>query len=318
MTRVAGLLGVVMLGLVLVYPSREVSDLVWVLPLLWLLAGWSIAPHLRRAEEAQRLVVWGQALTILALLAFWWSNLVKAARTYFVNIPEGFRLVEFNTLDYATRVYLGRMAIVVIVPLVIALMAAIVIANWSKQTALQGALRGFGIFAIFYLVMVLFGISDLRPQQANELWNPPVSAGYADDLRAALAELSEPDTGNRNDLEVVYQLDMALLHWQLRDMPNARYAPVLGPEESPAVLINKLFSLEELGVPSGYRGEKIALQLSRSWGGTILPADFDRWFIYREGPIEKEWVVLWAREDLFVGFEYQETDSILESGEPAD
>jgi hypothetical protein len=314
--RLLAVLAVVLFALVAVYPSRQVSDLVWVLPLVWLLAGLGLAPHLEPLEKRERGIIWAQAVTIVALLAFWWANLVKTTRTFYINIPEGFRLSEFNTLDTLTKDYLGRMAIVVIIPFVLALLAAIVLTAWSKRIALHGALRGFGIFAVFYLIMVLFGINDMRPQQANELWNPPISSGYADDLRQALAELSEPAAGNRNDLEVVYQLDMALLHWQLRDMPNARFATVISPNENPAVIINDLFSLEEMNGTGVYRGEKIALQLYRIWGAQAFPSDFDRWLIYREAPVEKQWVVLWAREDIFIGYQTPSVETDL--GEPVE
>jgi hypothetical protein len=79
-------------------------------------------------------------------------------------------------------------------------------------------------------------------------------------------------------------------------------------------MINSFESLEELSGSGAYRGEKIAIQLARSWGGRVLPSDFDRWLVYREAPIEKQWVVLWAREDIFVG--YQDVEA--ETGEPAE
>jgi 4-amino-4-deoxy-L-arabinose transferase-like glycosyltransferase len=312
--RFLALFGVVVLALIAAYPSRQSADLVWALPVIWLLTGVELAPLLKPIEKKDRVVVWGQAITILAMLSFWWVRIVSTTRIYFVNIPEGFRPRDFGTLDFATRDYLLSMVIFLVVPVAIGLLAVIVIASWSKQLALQGYLRGLGIFAIFYVVMVLFGIDDLRPQQANELWSPVMSAGYADDLRNALAELSEPSVGNRDELEVVYTLDLALLHWQLRDMPNAHYAAVLNPNETPAVIIEDLSSVEEMNASDNYRGEKIALQLSRSWGERVLPQDFDRWFIFREAPLEKQWIVLWAREDIFIGYQDIETGT----GEPVE
>jgi hypothetical protein len=312
--RFLALFVVVVMALILAYPSRQTADLAWALPVIWLLAGIELAPLMGPVEKKDRLIVWGQAITILAMLSFWWARIISATRIYYVNIPEGFILRDFVSLDYATKDYLISMVIFVVVPLTIAVLAIIVITSWSKQLALQGFLRGLGIFAIFYVVMVLFGIDDLRRRQANELWSPVMSPGYADDLRDALAELSEPSVGNRDELEVVYTLDMALLHWQLRDMPNARYAAVITPDESPAVIIDDLSSVEEMNASGSYRGEKIALQLFRSWGDRILPQDFDRWFVFREAPVEKQWVVVWAREDIFTGFQ----DIKTSTGEPVE
>jgi hypothetical protein len=243
-TRMIALLFLLLLTLILFYPARQSGDLVWALLPLWLLAGKGISPFIKTVAKENRLVVWGQGGAILVLLAFWWSNLVKMTGIYFVNIPVGFRLADFNTLDLGTKDYIGRMVVVVLVPLVIALLVAIVITNWNKQAGVHSAVWGLSLFGVFYLVLVLFGINDFRPQQANELWNPAVAPGYADDLSHALAELSEPVTGTRHELEVVYQIDMDLLHWQLREMPNARYAPILSTSDSPAVIINNSFSLD--------------------------------------------------------------------------
>ena len=316
--RLLALVTIFLFALVISNPSRQISELTWVVVPIWLLAAQTLTGYLTPLKARFQTVILSQAITTLILLSFWWANLVKISRSFYINIPEGFRFRDFNSLDFGTRDYLGRMVVIVIIPFVIALMAAIVATYWSKLTALRGAVLGGGSFLFFYLIVVLFGINDLRPQQANELWNPALSLGYADDLRDALAELSEPMTGNRSDLEVVYQLDSPLLHWQLRDMPNARYLPELPPSESPAVIINTTYTLDELGRSSAYRGEKIALQLVRSWGGRAFPSDFDRWFIYREAPLEKQWVVLWAREDIFVGFQELPDEADTEGIEPVE
>jgi hypothetical protein len=314
--RSVALLFLLVFVLIIFYPARQASDLVWALVPLWLLAGNGISPFIKRVEKEHRLVVWGQGITILVLLSFWWANLVKMTRIYYINIPVGFRLADFNTLDLGTKDYIGRMVVFILVPLVIALLIAIVVTNWNKQAGVHSAAWGLGLFGVFYLVLVLFGINDLRPQQANELWNPAMAPGYADDLTEALAELSLPHVGNRNEIEVVYQIDMALLHWQLRDMPNAKFVSILASNDSPAVIINNSFTLDEMDRPVAYRGEKIALQLYRNWGDMPLPYDFDRWFIYRKAPVEKQWVVLWAREDIFVDYQDMSTEINLEEGEP--
>jgi positive regulator of sigma E activity len=316
--RFIGLFSLLVFVLIILYPGRQTSDLAWVLVPLWLLAGKGISPFIKIVEREHRLVVWGQAIAILVLLAFWWANLVKMTRIYYINIPVGFRLADFNTLDLGTKDYIGRMVVVILVPLVLSLLVAIVVTNWNKQAGVHSAVWGLGLFGVFYMVLVLFGINDLRPQQANELWNPVMAPGYADDLTEALAELSLTYVGNRNEIEVVYQLDMALLHWQLRDMPNARFAPILAASESPAVIINNSFTLDEMGRSAAYRGEKIALQLYRNWGEQPLPYDFDRWFIYRKAPVEKQWVVLWAREDIFVGYQELSIEMEVEDGEPVE
>jgi hypothetical protein len=48
-----------------------------------------------------------------------------------------------------------------------------------------------------------------------------------------------------------------------------------------------------------YRGEPLVLQESVGWD-KASPADFLKWFIYRQLPVQQNDVILWVRSDLMV------------------
>ena len=90
-----------------------------------------------------------------------------------------------------------------------------------------------------------------------------------------------------------------LNHWLLRNFPNAEYQPVLNPNQLPDVVLNQSFEFEVGPQGQFYSGQHLVLQLERSWEGSPLPPDFDRWLVYRNTPLVKDWVFLWTRVDVF-------------------
>ena len=125
------------------------------------------------------------------------------------------------------------------------------------------------------------------------------AAGHPEEVRAALEEASVQITGSKDQLALVYQIDSPLLHWLLRDFPNAEFQPVELQNELPDVVLNQKIDAggEDL-LTQFYRGQRIPFQLERNWDGA-LPPDFDRWLVYREAPVSKDWIVIWTRADVF-------------------
>jgi len=68
---------IVAFTLILVYPARQVFDLVWVLTPLWALAAIELA-HDIRVDSSSRLVAAGEAAAVFLLLAIVWMNLLGA------------------------------------------------------------------------------------------------------------------------------------------------------------------------------------------------------------------------------------------------
>jgi hypothetical protein len=56
--------------------------------------------------------------------------------------------------------------------------------------------------------------------------------------------------------------------------------------------------MEDLGLPSAYRGQDFIWRQRVLWEGIRGP-DWLRWLVYRQLPTENETIILWVRDDLF-------------------
>lgn len=287
------------LVLILVNPGRQVWMLVWALVPLWMLAGTVIGDFIHSPEERDRILVWSEAVFYLVLLFYWWFNLARMTRLFGYFLPPESTIFNFAELDSSSKVYLVRLLVTFLIPAVIGLMTLIIHRGWSGNASLQGATWGVGVFLVFYLVTAGFGFTAEPEQVAGELWVQGPSSGYAAELRQAIEDVSIQTTGSRDQLELAYQVDSPLVHWLLRNFPNAEYQPVLNPNQLPDVVLNQSFEFEVGPQGQFYSGQHLVLQLERSWEGNPLPPDFDRWLVYRNTPLVKDWVFLWTRVDVF-------------------
>lgn len=285
--------------LALINPARQIWMLVWALVPLWMLAGTVIGRHLYQPEERDRVLVWGETIFYLVLLIYWWMNLSDMTAQYGFVIPPGTSILNFSALDPGSKIYLVRLMVVVFIPILIAVMTSVVYRGWSPEASLQGTVWGVGIFLVLYLVGAGSGFTADLEQVAGELWVAGPSSGYADELMLAIEEASVQVTGTKDQVELVYQIDSPLVHWLLRDFPHASYQAVVNPNQLPSLVLNQNVAFETGPQGKFYSGQHHALQLERSWVPEPLPPDFDRWLVYRETPVAKNWVFLWTRLDLF-------------------
>ncbi len=291
------------LTLSVAYPSRQVVDMAWVFLPLWLLAGQQIAGYLRKPEPDMLRVVAGQSVLTLVLLVYWWQNLGKMTLIYNVYFPPEFKGFNLNILDSISRSYLAHIVILVLVPLLVLLLMAVIKYGWPGDAGYQGAAWGVGAFLAVYVFASMWGFSDARQQVAGELWMRPPAPGYGDDLRQGVREISEFVTGDRTQAVVAYQLDSDLLRWLLRDMPNAQYTNVISPGDLPEIILNTSPSFADPFYQTSYQGEAFVLQLHRDWGENLFPSDLDRWLVFREAPVSKQWLILWVRADSLPTYE---------------
>lgn len=299
-----GLLGSLILALL--DPARQVWMLVWVLVPLWLFAGKVLANFLTLPSLQDRILVAGETIFFLVLMLYWWFNLARMTRLQFVAIPPETGLFDFQALDPNSRVYIVRFIVLVFIPLLILLMTAIARYLWKGMAPLQGAVWGVGLFLLFYLMVVTWNFTAPPEDLAGELWMPGAAPGYPGEVLAAIEEASVQINGSQNGLELVYHIDSPVVHWLLRDFPNARFQPVELQNELPDVVLNSSIESGASNLLNQfYRGQQIPLMLEREWGGGALPHDFDRWLVYREAPVAKYWVVLWTRADAFPLYEAQ-------------
>jgi hypothetical protein len=150
-----------------------------------------------------------------------------------------------------------------------------------------------------YLLAALWGATQVRPQQPQELWSPPPATGQAGLFLGTLEDLSKWKTGLPDQIDVTVVVDSPAIRWLLRNYPNAQYPPVLPVDQTPSVLITDQ-EQTEISLPATYRGQDFAWNIAPGWKGA-LPPDFAGWLAFRTAPLEKRHIILWAREDLFSG-----------------
>jgi hypothetical protein len=267
---------------VLVYPGRQVGDLVWVVVPLWVLAAWEIASHLRSDDVEQPLAATGQAVLISLLLALGWIN-----------------LAGLNTLAGDNPTYRLRLAVSGGVVLLGIITAVLVGMGWSFKTARRGIAWGLLLVLGAFLVRNMWGATMLNANGEQELWAPAPVIRQDIELTQTLNDISEWNTGLPDQLDVTVISPEPSLRWTLRDWPKARFLTTIPAGEMPSVVINAE-DQPAPGLAASYRGQDFAWWISNGWDGA-LPEDWVRWIVFGDSPQRIRHVILWARGDIFPG-----------------
>ncbi len=277
--KAVSLFGVFSLLLVLINPGRQVTDLLWVVLALWVLAATQIAGTLS-VPEKDLPVALGEAGLMLLLGIFFAIALTKLASNY-----ADFALVAGATF-------------------ILAILATVLIAfGWSRLGAERGFVWALLLFSIVFLVSASSRSLRVETTDANDLWVPGPAAGSDRLLAESLHDLSVLKLGLPNDLTVESRVDSFALAWDLRNLQVAD-----SNETTPALIITPVGDIqpEEL---SAYRGQSFAISAERAWSG--WPPNFFAWLFYRQAPTQTEQIILWARADLF-----PDSQSLSESAPP--
>jgi hypothetical protein len=257
-----------------------VIDLVWVLVPLWLLASQELARHLPQGEISPASL--GQATLIFILLALFWITLAGLSHLTPGAADTGIRI----------GVMVGIIALSVLTTVLVAL-------GWSWDVARKGLAWGWVVVLGIYGLSTLWGAAQLRPNQTYELWRTPPVTGQASLLLRTLGDLSEWHTGFRNTIDVVVSADSASFRWVLRDFPHARFVSEPEVGDLPAVIITRQ-EQDEPSLTASYRGQDFVWWIRPGWSGA-LPDNTAQWLVFRQAPLQTEYVILWARSDLFPG-----------------
>jgi hypothetical protein len=196
------------------------------------------------------------------------------------------------------RLALGGVAI-----LGIFLVAGLFATGWSGNVA--GAVGGLGVgLAAMLLVGELsaaWGVSFSRRANGNELWWESVSPRELSLLVASVEEISAHVTGTPNEVAVILQGDShTALGWALKDFIRRQFVDQPSRLSGPMVYIAPLLgdagseAMPELA--ANYVGQGLTVRERRAWHG--LPPEPIGWWLYRMGPVTRDRVILWAREDV--------------------
>lgn len=277
------------IGLTWLYPGREVMDITWVSLPLWILA----------CDEIELLwpskitpVAWVQGFLTILLMALLWQTLISPIQTMVIE-RISWELVHMAVL-------LGILSL-------ITLIATLVSLSYSWELSRTGLSLGVGGFLVLYTISAMWGASQKRMNQPQELWTPPPATGQVELLLGTLYDLSKWNHGTKTDLEVMYTISSPALTWYLRDFSKASYVNHLTEKQQPEVVITSQESEAPL-LAATYRGQDFVWWIHPGWSH-VLPPDMIRWLAFREAPLFEEEIILWARSDLFPGGVLETTPS---------
>jgi hypothetical protein len=286
--RLAIWLGVSLL-LALFY--RQVSELVWAIIPLLTLASLELARAFNVWSD-ERVEVGVVALALMILLVYIWFDVSKIALDPYVHLSTTSLPFFGGSIQVAGAPYIILLGAFLIIILCVSFVAF----GWSARIAWLGTIWAFVTFLGIYTLASAWGTSGLRAQTGVELWTPDPRPAQAGLLRASLDEVSEFSIGHAMSQPVtVMGIDSPALEWLLRNR-EVEMVSTLDPQLAPPIVITPV--MNDLGLPSAYRGQDFIWRRRPLWGQIQNP-DWFRWLVFRQLPWEDEMIVLWVRDDLF-------------------
>ena len=288
MVRLGLWLGVALL-LAIFY--RQMSELVWAIIPLLTLAALELARAFSIYKE-ERLEVGVVVLALTILLVYIWFDLAKIgvdphSQLGATTLPFFGRNIQIAAAPYL--VLLGAFLILI-------LCISFVAFGWSTRTAWLGTTWALVLFLGVYTLASAWGASGYRSRNGIELWRPDPPPVQSELLLTSVNDISEFSLGHVYAQPVtIMGIDSPALEWALRHR-QVEVASTLDPQVAPPIVITP--QMNDLGLPSAYRGQDFTWRASPQWEAITSP-DWIRWLVFRQLPQQNETIILWARDDLF-------------------
>ncbi len=266
----------------LLYPGRQVNDLVWTLIPLWMLAAISLVGFLPRGKP--NLISLLQAGLILVLSSLFWNTLIASNQ-----ITAG---TAWQTIGLRLGILIGIISLGGLTTVLVSL-------GWSWETSRNGLVWGLTVALVVYSISSMWGASQLRANLPNEFWSRPPAPSQVELLTSTLQDLSRWKTGFSQQIDAISTIDAPSLLWVLRDYPNIHIEPGLPTGTLPSVIITRQ-EQEAPALTATYRGQDFVWWVRPGWSSAV-PPNITEWLTFRAAPLENEKLILWARSDLFPG-----------------
>jgi hypothetical protein len=266
--------------LILIYPSRQAVDLIWLVIPLWA----SSVIYLKNIFQKipYRWVVLVLAGLIAMLIVLIW--LTFTGMVFQLGNQRGILL------------RLGLMG----ASLALAGLSMIIVSSeWDWRTAHQGISAGCGVMLLLFSATNLVQGSYLRYGDPRSIWSDGIGPGQTELLLSTIGDLSIAQTGRQDSLEGGLLNGSDSMKWALRDLKNLIYLDTYqGETLLPFVLTSEQ---ESIYIPAElYRGQDFVSGVKPGWSGP-LPDDWISWIAFRYGPIQNKYIILWVRGDVLFG-----------------
>lgn len=265
----------------LAYPGRQSGGAGWVMLPMWALAARQAADWLYRPNANLKISLAAGA-TVFVLLFFMVINAVAI----------------LHPVSWSARVELQIVKIGVAAAI---LALAVVLAGWgwSWDSAWQGTRWGAGAALLLILLSMSIHATGLGKKPQAEIWRTGPYFADAVLLQQTLQDFSVYKSGQNNRVQIsVVGLNSPGLNWMLREFPDVQSTSALSLIETPDVIISD--DRMQPGQISTYRGQDFRWQVQPAWD-LMTVKEWMSWLVFREYPEEANWLILWARTDLFPG-----------------
>lgn len=264
-------------------PSRQVVNWAWFVITLSVLA-----------------VIGLEALFGKFVVEQWKLSLVEAGAVLVLSVYSYLNLLSLVNNPSADSIMLRNQVLAVVLPIAMLLVVTLLIGwGWSFVAARQGLV--LGVVAI--LSFVTFGntwkAAGLGPRPEAEFWRSGATPVGAQALVSSVEDISLYTHGlvDAIDVKLIGQTDPAL-RWALREFTALKTDTVISSDDTTSVLVSDSDISPNLN--GLYRGQSI------QWKSQIDFSQMDgfdwiKWFDMRDVPLTRNYLFLWARNDLFKG-----------------
>ena len=268
------------LVLLLVYPGRQSTDLIWLTIPLWLGTARELIRIFNLADSTWPVYLLGALIGILIVM-----NWLTFTGMIFQVGNERAVMLQWGLIGAS---------------LALALLAMIIVASeWGWPSAKKGFSLGAASMLLVFTLSVMAQGAYVRSGDSRSLWSDGYGTGQMDLLLDTVGEISISQTGRWDSLQVGVIDASDNLRWTLRGLNNLEYYDSYQSEIFPPILITS--EQDQYLIPlDSYRGQDFVSRTKPGWQG-YLPPDWISWIAFRQGPIENEHIILWVRGDMLVG-----------------
>jgi hypothetical protein len=277
--------------ILLLIPGRQAVDLVWLVFPLWVVTVRELYRIYTLADNSWPIY----GLTVLISVLFVLNWLTFTGMVFQIGNSQAV-LLEFGLLLASIFLVLIALAMV---------SGGSTIRLWSMpaeewHAPLKGLSLGVAGMLILYMLSALVQGGYLRQGDPRSLWSDGSGAGQIRLLQDSIYDASITQTGRGDAIQGVVVGSWDTLRWALRDLEDIEYQESLDSEKLPPLIITS--ELDHFLVNQEmYRGQDFVLETRPGWEG-IIPQDWRSWIAFRSGPVEKEDIILWIRNDIYSGY----------------
>lgn len=268
----------------LLYPGRQINDLVWAVVPIWILACRQVVMlAYSKFEEDEFWYTLGLSIFLFLVLCFVLFNSLTLLNQYMD--PQAFQI----------------RLIAVIGGLVIILLSAILARwGWSETIASYGLAWSLSAFLFVSMLGITWTSVNYQKSRGLEMWTKAPAIGEADLLLTTIGDISEWSKGDRTVIDIaLLKQESPALKWLLRNFGNTSdYPGSLPVGKEPSLVITDTQSTLQLG--TSYTGQDFNWQIHPAWP-LYSTQEWLSWLIYRKAPVQNQSIILWVRSDLFPG-----------------